>query len=103
MSSWAEAEVNDLNAHGVISAALQNGSSYLGQDNFKSIIRRDEFMALMVNIYELVKGQVTTYRSPFSDISDSDYKTAIDWFDRRNFGDRIYTGRYAHTLDSRNT
>jgi hypothetical protein len=32
----------------------------------------------MVNVYELVKGQVTTYRSSFSDIADSDYKTAVE-------------------------
>jgi hypothetical protein len=35
-------------------------------------------MALMVNVYEMVKGKVTPYRSPFADIADSDYKTEIE-------------------------
>jgi hypothetical protein len=78
LSSWAEAEVNSLNARGVIPSSLKNGSSFYGQDNFQSPIRRDEFTALMVNVYEMVKGQVTTYRSPFVDIADSDYKTAVE-------------------------
>jgi hypothetical protein len=78
LSSWAEAEVKSLNARGAIPSALQNGYSYLGQATFQTLIRRDEFTALMVNVYELVKGEVSTYHSPFSDIADSDYKTEIE-------------------------
>jgi hypothetical protein len=78
LSSWAKVEVNSLNARGVIPSTLKDKPFYFDQTDFPNLIRRDEFMALMVNIYELVKGQVTTYRSPFLDISDSDYKTAIE-------------------------
>lgn len=70
MSSWVADEVNSLNALGVIPYQLKN--------RFQIPIRRDEFTALMVNVYESAKGLLTTYNSPFTDIADSAYKTAIE-------------------------
>ncbi|MDR3207462.1 MAG: S-layer homology domain-containing protein [Oscillospiraceae bacterium] len=70
VSDWAQKEVDALNARGVIPEALKS--------EFQKTIRRDEFTALLVNVYEYVKGPVTGYSSPFTDIADSAYKVAIE-------------------------
>jgi alpha-tubulin suppressor-like RCC1 family protein len=70
LSSWASDEVDSLNTRGVIPTALK--------DAFQTPIHRDEFTALMVNVYESAEGPVTAYSSPFSDITNSAYKTAIE-------------------------
>ena len=68
-SVWAAAEVNSLEKRGVIPGALKN--------SYQAPIRRDEFTALMVNVFESATGKVAEYKSPFTDIADSNYKDAV--------------------------
>ena len=70
LSYWASQEVYALDFRGVIPATLRY--------SFQTPLRRDEFTALMVNIYETTKGAVSTYGSPFDDIASSVYKTAVE-------------------------
>ena len=70
LSNWAVEEVTSLDERGVIPDALKS--------NFQSPICRDEFTALLVNVYEYIRSPVTTGASPFNDISESEYKTAIE-------------------------
>ena len=70
LSYWASREVYALDFRGVIPATLRN--------SFQNPLRRDEFTALMVNIYEANKGAITKYESPFDDIASSVYKTAVE-------------------------
>jgi hypothetical protein len=69
-SPWARNEIESLAARGIIPSALK--------DNYQAPIHRDEFTALMVNMYESVKGNLTTYNAPFVDIKNSSYKVAIE-------------------------
>jgi len=69
-SPWAVSEVNALYARKAIPFQLTM--------NFQAPIRRDEFTALMVNVYELAKGPVPPSSSRFTDIADSAYKAAIE-------------------------
>jgi len=70
LSYWASQEVYALDFRGVIPATLRY--------SFQTPICRDEFTALMVNIYETTKGAITTYESPFDDIASSVHKTAVE-------------------------
>ena len=70
LSSWAVAEASCLNERGVIPTALKS--------RFQSPIRRDEFTALLVRIYEDTTDEIYWGSlPPFNDISDSFYQTAI--------------------------
>jgi hypothetical protein len=70
LSSWARNEADFLNLRGVVPLTIKI--------DFQQFIRRDEFTALMLNVYELVTGSVTTYASHFTDFEGSAYKTAIE-------------------------
>ena len=76
LSEWAISEANALNARGVIPPDLQN--------NFQKPIHRDEFVALLVNIYanamgfEMFPGEYFGPVTPFSDIGGTSYIDAIN-------------------------
>ena len=70
LSSWAVAEADALNQRGIIPLPLQN--------SFRKPIRRDEVTAMLVNAFEYACSRYShEYGSPFTDISDSDYASAI--------------------------
>jgi Asp-tRNA(Asn)/Glu-tRNA(Gln) amidotransferase A subunit family amidase len=70
LSFWAQAEVDALNARGLIPEGLT--------DNFQAPIRRDEFVAVIISVYEYVEGAVADFSSPFTDIADSAYKAPVE-------------------------
>ncbi|MDR0670900.1 MAG: amidase, partial [Oscillospiraceae bacterium] len=70
LSSWAQAEVDAFNARGLIPEGLAG--------DFQAPIRRDEFMAIIVSVYEYVKGAATDFSSPFTDIADSAHRVSIE-------------------------
>jgi len=69
LSEWAVDEVNSLNVRGVIPSTIQY--------YFQRQTRRNDFTALIVNVYESLLGPVTTYSSPFVDIADIGYSEKI--------------------------
>lgn len=69
-SSWAKEGVDSLKAIGVIPAELLSA--------YTSNIRRDEFTALIWNVYVYAKGDLeATPAEKFTDIADSKYKEQI--------------------------
>ena len=68
MSLWAKDEVTSLDKSNVIPNALRS--------DLNQPIRRDEFTALLVNVYEYEFAYYYDY-SPFTDIEDSMYKPFI--------------------------
>ena len=72
LSDWAVDEVNSLNIRGVIPSTIRY--------YFQRPTRRDDFTALIVNVYESYLNPVTTYSSPFIDIADTSYdmRTAVE-------------------------
>ena len=71
LSDWAVKEVTALNAIVVLPDALKN--------DFQKPIRRDEFTAVLIKVYILLaEGDIGSSDTPFTDISDSPYKTAIE-------------------------
>ena len=70
LSLWAVDEADNLNARGVIPVPLQS--------DFQKPIRRDEFAAILVNVYVYVTSEVLGERdAPFTDIEKSPYKDEI--------------------------
>jgi len=71
ISSWAVDEVSSLDNRDIIPIALRN--------DFQGSIRRDEFTALLVNLFETANSfAIINPDSPFSDISATPYKTDIE-------------------------
>ena len=72
LSDWAFEEVNSLYRRDVIPRLLQY--------YFQNPTYRHEFAALIVNVYESILGPVTTYNSPFIDISNISYdlRTSVE-------------------------
>jgi uncharacterized protein YjdB len=69
-SGWAKIGVDALTLRGVIPAALLSG--------YQISITRAEFTALIVNVYEYVKGPYNQQMtSPFTDTADSNYVEQI--------------------------
>ncbi len=69
-TAWAKEGVDSLKATGVIPAELLSA--------YTSGIRRDEFTALMWNVYVYAKGDIEVpAETKFNDIADSKYKDQI--------------------------
>lgn len=69
-SDWAKPYVDALSARGVVPSGLMS--------DYQSDITRAEFIALIVNIYELVRGAYSPAgSSPFDDIAGSAYQAQI--------------------------
>ena len=70
LSSWAQEGVTTLIDRDVVPASIQSA--------FQDGIKRDEFTALIVAVYEYARGPYTLQNSsPFTDISGSIYATQI--------------------------
>ena len=70
LSDWAEDEVYGLYERNIIPEDLLY--------DFSKSIRRDEFTAILINIYEYADSTIYAYGSSFTDIGDSLYKGAIE-------------------------